>query len=50
MAEAIFGGLLIATALMWIGRAAKSKDSFLFHSSRGAFMRDLNKKLATKQE
>jgi hypothetical protein len=44
MAEAIFAGAVLAITLRWIGRAVKSKDSFVLHSSRGSFMRDLNKK------
>ena len=47
MAEAIFAGAVLAITLGWIGRAVKSKDGFVLHSSRGSFMRDLNKKLAS---
>ena len=48
MAEAIFAGAVLAIVLGWIGRTARKKDSFVIHFSRGAFMRDLNKKLEQK--
>jgi len=48
MAEAIFAGAVLAITFRWIGRAVKSKDSFVLHSSRGSFMRDLNNKLAAR--
>ena len=45
MVEAIFAGAMLAISFRWIGRDVKSKDSFVLYSSRGAFMRELNKKL-----
>ena len=48
MAEALFAGAVLAVLLGWIGHSARKKDSFVLHFSRGAFMRDLNKKLEQK--
>ena len=45
MAEAIFAGAVVAIVLGWIDRSIRKKDSFVLHFSRGAFMRELNKKL-----
>jgi hypothetical protein len=45
MAEAIFAGAVLAIALRWISGSLRKQDSFVLHSSRGAFMRDLNRQL-----
>jgi hypothetical protein len=45
MAEALVAGGMVAIALSWIARAASKPDGFGRHFSRGAFMRDLNKKI-----
>ncbi len=45
MKEALFAGALLAIALGWIARSARNADGFVRHFSRGAFMRDLNKKM-----
>jgi len=43
MAEVVLGVLLIAFALLFIVRSAKDQNGFVQRTSRGAFMRDLNK-------
>ena len=43
MAEGILGAVLIAFALFFIVRFAKDQNGFVRRTSRGAFMRDLNK-------
>jgi hypothetical protein len=43
MAEVILGAALLAIALYFIARSAKVRSGFVRRSSRGAFMRDLNK-------
>lgn len=48
MAEAIFAGAVLAIVFGWMGRSIRKKDSFVFHFSRGAFMRDLNNKMEEK--
>jgi hypothetical protein len=48
MAEAIFAGAVLAIALRWISRSAKEPNGFVRQSSRGAFMRDLNKSMEEK--
>jgi hypothetical protein len=45
MAESLFAGVMVAIALSWIARTASEPDDFVRHFSRGAFMRDLNKKI-----
>jgi hypothetical protein len=45
MAESLFAGVMVAIALSWIARTASEPDGFVRHFSRGAFMRDLNKKI-----
>ena len=45
MAEALLAGAVLAIVLGWIGHSARKKDSFVLHFSRGAFMRDLNKRV-----
>ena len=48
MKEALFAGALFAIALSWIARSARKADGFVRHFSRGAFMRELNKKMEEK--
>jgi hypothetical protein len=48
MREALFAGAMFAIALSWIAREAKKQDGFVRHFSRGALMRDLNKKMQEK--
>ena len=43
MTELVLGAVLIAIALYFIVRFAKSENGFVRRTSRGAFMRDLNK-------
>jgi hypothetical protein len=45
MAEALVAGVMVAIALSWIARAASKPDGFVHHFSRGAFIRDLDKKI-----
>jgi hypothetical protein len=45
MAEAIFAGAVLAITLRWIFRSARDPNGFVRSSSRGAFMRDLNRKI-----
>jgi hypothetical protein len=46
MAEAIFAGAVLAITLWWLSRSVKEPDGLVRHFSRGAYMRDLNKKIA----
>ena len=46
MLEAVFAGAVLAITLRWISRSMQAKDSFARHFSRGAYLRDLNKKMA----
>ena len=39
---------MFAIALGWIARSARTPDGFVRYFSRGAFMRDLNKKMQEK--
>jgi hypothetical protein len=48
MKEALFAGAVFAIALSWIARSAKKTDGFVRYFSRGAFMRELNKKMEGK--
>jgi len=54
MEQAIFVGalavILLAILLEVIYRSGKKEGGFLRYSSRGAFMRDLNKKMEGKVE
>jgi hypothetical protein len=43
--RSLFAGVMVAIALSWIARTASEPDDFVRHFSRGAFMRDLNKKI-----
>jgi len=43
MAQVILGTVLIAIALYFIARSANDQNGFVRRTSRGAFMRDLNK-------
>jgi hypothetical protein len=45
MAEAIFAGAVLAITLRWISRSAHDPNAFVRSSSRGAFMRELNRKI-----
>jgi hypothetical protein len=45
MAEAIFAGAALAITLRWLSRSVKEPNGFVRHSSRSAFMRDLNRKM-----
>lgn len=49
MTEALFAGAVLAIALGWIARSAMKADGFVRHFSRGAYMRELNKKLEKSQ-
>ena len=46
MLEAVFAGAVLAITLRWISRSMQAKDSFARYFSRGAYLRDLNKKMA----
>ncbi len=51
MEQAVFFGALAVIAVMLfaiIYLSGKKKDGFVRHFSRGAFMRDLNKKMEEK--
>jgi hypothetical protein len=48
MGEAILWGAIEVGALTVIYLSGKKKDGFVRHFSRGAFMRDLNKKMEGK--
>jgi hypothetical protein len=48
MGQAIFYGAIVVILLVVIYREGKKKDGFVTHSSRGAFMRELNKKMEDK--
>ena len=48
MEQAIFFGALLVMLLVVIYLSGKKKNRFLRHFSRGAFMRDLNKKMEEK--
>ena len=50
MMEALFAGALVAIALSWIAGSAMKADGFGRYFSRGAFMRELNKKMEEKQQ
>ena len=50
MTELVLGVVLIAIALYFIVRFAKSENGFVRRTSRGAFMRDLNKRMQQTQE
>ena len=45
MAEAIFAGAVMAITLRWLSRSVRDPNGFVCHSSRGAYMRELNEKL-----
>lgn len=51
MEQAVFFGALAVIAVMFfaiIYLSGKKKDGFVRHFSRGAFMRDLNKRMEEK--
>jgi hypothetical protein len=49
MEQAVFLGALVVVFLVVIYRSGKKQDGFVRHFSRGAFMRDLNKKIENKK-
>jgi hypothetical protein len=49
MIELVLGTVLIATALYVIVRFGKGENGFVRRTSRGAFMRDLNKAMEQSQ-
>lgn len=48
MFEVIFLGLILIVLLVFIYKSNKNQDGFLRYFSRGAYMRDLNKKIEEK--
>jgi len=48
MGQAIFFGTIAVAVLVVIYISGKNKGGFVKHFSRGAFMRDLNKKMEEK--
>ncbi len=48
MLEVILWVLMIAIGLTLLYRLGKNKDGFVRYSSRGAYMRELNKELENK--
>jgi hypothetical protein len=49
MFKIIFSLAIIVIVLALLYRSGKKKDGFVRHSSRGAYMRDLNKEIGRKQ-
>jgi hypothetical protein len=49
MTELVSGAVLIAIALYFIMRFAKDENGIVRRTSRGAFMRDLNKRMQQAQ-
>ncbi|MFZ3087124.1 MAG: hypothetical protein WA123_03570 [Methylotenera sp.] len=49
MLEIILWVLVIAVSLILLYRIGKKKNGFVKHSSRGAYMRDLNKEMEDKE-
>lgn len=49
MLEIILWILMIAVGLVLLYRLGKKKDGFIKHTSRGAYMRDLNKEMEIKK-
>lgn len=49
MLEIILWVLMIAAGLVLLYRIGKKKDGFVRHSSRGAYMRELNKEMEDKE-
>jgi len=49
MFKVIFSLAIIVIVLALLYRSGKKKDGFVRHSSRGAFMRDLNKEMENKK-
>lgn len=50
MGEAIFLGAIVVAFITILFLAGKNKDSFVRHFSRGAYMRELNKKMEQDME
>lgn len=49
MLEIILWVLIIAIGLVLLYRFGKNKDGLIRYSSRGAYMRDLNKEMENKE-
>ena len=49
MLEIILWVLMIVVGLILLYRLGKKQDGFVKHSSRGAYMRDLNKEMERKK-
>ena len=49
MLEIILWVLMLVVGLMLLYRLGKKQDGFVKHSSRGAYMRDLNKEMENKK-
>lgn len=49
MIELICFGVLVGLSTYWLRRSAKFPDSILRRNSRGAFMRELNKRMLSKR-
>lgn len=49
MEQAIFYGAMVVILLVMIYLSGKKENGFVQHFSRGAFMRDLNKKMEGKE-
>ena len=49
MLEIILWVLMIVVGLILLYRLGKKQDGFVKHSSRGAYMRDLNKEMENKK-
>jgi len=45
MVEAVFAGAVIAIVVRLISRSASDPNGFVRYSSRGAYIRDLNRKI-----
>ena len=50
MAELVLGAALIAVALYFIARFARDENGIVRRTSRGAFMRELNKRMQQAQK
>ena len=49
MLEIILWVLMLVVGLILLYRLGKKQDGFVKHSSRGAYMRDLNKEMENKK-
>jgi hypothetical protein len=50
MTKIFLGAALIAVALYFVLRFAKDENGFVRRTSRGAFMRDLNRKMEQSED